>query len=85
MTIQTPLSGDDSLDGVIAHVRDIGWSLLVTYWDEGNPDARKLDALPDKVDGILIDEGGHPRPAPPAPGRQGPGRHDRRNPGRAPT
>ena len=29
----SPLSGDDSLDGVIAHVRDIGWSLLVTYWD----------------------------------------------------
>ena len=40
---------------MIAHLRDIGWSLLVTYWDGGSLDARKLDALPDKVDGILID------------------------------
>ena len=24
------LSGDDSLDGVLAHLRGIGWSLLVT-------------------------------------------------------
>ena len=53
-------SGDDSLDGVLAHLRGIGWSLLVTYWDGGSPDARKLAALPDKVDGILIDAGGIP-------------------------
>lgn len=57
-----PLSGDDPLDGVIAHIRDTGWSLLVTYWDGGILDARKLDALPDKVDGILIDGGGIPAP-----------------------
>lgn len=56
------LSGDDPLDGVIAHVRDIGWSLLVTYWDAANPDACQTDALPDKVAGILADEGGIPAP-----------------------
>jgi DNA-binding LacI/PurR family transcriptional regulator len=56
----SPLGGDDALDGVIAHVRDIGWSLLITYWDEANPDACQLDTLPDKVDGILADEGGVP-------------------------
>jgi DNA-binding LacI/PurR family transcriptional regulator len=54
------LSGDDSLDGVLAHLRGIGWSLLVTYWDGGSLDAGKLEALPDKVDGILIDGGGIP-------------------------
>jgi DNA-binding LacI/PurR family transcriptional regulator len=54
------LSGDDSLDGVLAHLRGIGWSLLVTYWDGDSLDATKLDALPDKVDGILIDGGGIP-------------------------
>lgn len=56
------LSGDDPLDGVIAHVRDMGWSLLVTYWDEANPDACHTDALPDKVAGILAEEGGIPAP-----------------------
>ena len=56
------LSGDDPLDGVIAHVLDTGWSLLVTYWDEANPDAGQMDALPDKVEGILADEGGIPAP-----------------------
>ena len=56
------LSGDDPLDGVIAYVRDIGWSLLVTYWDEANPDAWPMDALPEKVAGILADEGGVPAP-----------------------
>jgi DNA-binding LacI/PurR family transcriptional regulator len=56
------LSGDDPLDGVIAHVRDMGWSLLVTYWDEANPDACHMEALPDKVAGILADEGGIPAP-----------------------
>lgn len=50
------------MDGVLAHLRGIGWSLLVTYWDGGSLDARKLDALPDKVDGILID--GEAIPAP---------------------
>ena len=55
------LRGDDCLDGVIAHLRDIGWSLLVTYWN-GGLDARKLDALPDTVDGILIDGGNIPAP-----------------------
>jgi len=54
------LSADDSLDGAIAYLRGIGWSLLVTYWDGGSLDARKLDALPDTVDGILIDGGGIP-------------------------
>ena len=58
----SPLSGDDPLDGVIAHIRDTGWSLLVTYWDGGILDVRKLDTLPDKVDGILIDGGGIPAP-----------------------
>jgi hypothetical protein len=53
---------DDSLDGVLAHLRGTGWSLLVTYWDEGSLDARKLDALPDAVDGILIDGGAIPAP-----------------------
>jgi DNA-binding LacI/PurR family transcriptional regulator len=56
----SPFGGDDPLDGVIAHVRDIGWSLLITYWDEANPDACQLDTLPEKVDGILADEGGVP-------------------------
>jgi hypothetical protein len=58
----SPLGGDDPLDGVIAHVRDIGWSLLVTYWDEAGPDACHVDALPDKVAGILADEDGIPAP-----------------------
>lgn len=58
----SPLGGDDPLDGVIAHVRDIGWSLLITYWDVADPDACQLDTLPDKVDGILADEGGIPAP-----------------------
>jgi LacI family transcriptional regulator len=55
-------SGGDSLDGVIARVRDIGWSLLVTYWDGVAPDADRMDAMPDQVDGILIDEGDFPAP-----------------------
>ena len=50
------------MDGVLAHLRGIGWSLLVTYWDGGSLDARKLDALPDEVDGILIDGQGLPAP-----------------------
>jgi DNA-binding LacI/PurR family transcriptional regulator len=58
----SPLGSDDPLDGVIAHVRDIGWSLLITYWDEANPDACQLDTLPDKVAGVLVDEGGIPAP-----------------------
>jgi DNA-binding LacI/PurR family transcriptional regulator len=45
---------------VLAHLRGIGWSLLVTYWDGGSLDATRLAALPDKVDGILIDGGGIP-------------------------
>ena len=56
------LSGDDPLDGVIAHVRDIGWSVLVTYWDVASPDACQMDMLPDQVAGILVDEGGIPAP-----------------------
>jgi DNA-binding LacI/PurR family transcriptional regulator len=58
----SPLGGDDPLDGVIAHVRDIGWSVLVTYWDVANPDACQVDTLPDKVAGILVDEGDIPAP-----------------------
>jgi DNA-binding LacI/PurR family transcriptional regulator len=58
----SPLVGDDPLDGVIAHVRDIGWSLLVTYWDVASPDACQMDMLPDKVAGILVDEGDIPAP-----------------------
>jgi hypothetical protein len=54
--------GDDPLDGVIAHVRDIGWSLLITYWDGANPGAWQVDTLPDKVAGILADEGSIPAP-----------------------
>ena len=56
------LGGDDPLDGVIAHVRDLGWSLLITYWDGADPDACQADTLPDKVDGILADEGCIPAP-----------------------
>ena len=58
----SPLGGDDPLDGVIAHVRDIGWSLLITYWDAANPDACQVHTLPDKVAGILVDEGDIPAP-----------------------
>jgi hypothetical protein len=58
----SPLGGDDPLDGVIAHVRDVGWSLLITYWDGANPDACQVDTLPDKVAGILADEGSIPAP-----------------------
>ncbi len=58
----SPLGGDDPLDGVIGHVRDIGWSVLVTYWDGANPDAWQVDTLPDKVAGILADEGDIPAP-----------------------
>src|ERR1700733_2640461 len=58
----SPLGGDEPLDGVIAHVRDIGWSLLITYWDGANPDTCQVDTLPDKVDGILADEGCIPAP-----------------------
>jgi LacI family transcriptional regulator len=55
--------GYEPLDGVIAQLRDIGWSLLVTYWDGVTPpDARQMDEMPGKVDGILIDEGGFPAP-----------------------
>jgi hypothetical protein len=57
-----PLGGDDPLDGVIAHVRDVGWSLLITYWDGSSPGAWQVDTLPDKVAGILADEGGIPAP-----------------------
>jgi DNA-binding LacI/PurR family transcriptional regulator len=58
----SPLGGDDPLDGVIAHVRDMGWSLLITYWDGANPDACQADTLPDRVAGILADEGCIPAP-----------------------
>ena len=57
-----PLGGDDPLDGVIAHVRDVGWSLLITYWDGSSLGAWQVDTLPDKVAGILADEGGIPAP-----------------------
>ncbi len=79
------LRADDSLDGVIAYLRGIGWSLLVTYWDGGSLDARKLDALPDTVDGILIDGGGIPAPLLRRLAVQGAGRHDRGNSGRGRT
>jgi LacI family transcriptional regulator, galactose operon repressor len=55
----------EPLDGVLAHVRAIGWSLLVTYWDGVSvAGASRMDAMPGKVDGILIDEGGFSFPGP---------------------
>jgi LacI family transcriptional regulator len=52
---------DELLHGVEAHIRDVDWSLLITFWNlAGEPDFPRLDAMSGKVDGILVGEGSFP-------------------------
>jgi LacI family transcriptional regulator len=49
------------LNGVEAHIRDLDWSLLLTFWNGiTDPDFPRLDAMSGKVDGIIIGEGSFP-------------------------
>ena len=51
---------DQVLRGVEEHIREQGWSLLMTFMqadEKGEPDVPRLNALSGKVDGILIGEG----------------------------
>jgi LacI family transcriptional regulator len=52
---------DELLHGVEAHIRTLGWSLLITFWNEAtDPGFPRLDAMSGKVDGILVGEGSFP-------------------------
>lgn len=49
---------DEVLRGVEATIRDLGWSLMITYVDQDrDSDLPRLMALSGKVDGLLIGEG----------------------------
>jgi LacI family transcriptional regulator len=49
---------DEVLRGVDAHLREIGWSLLVTFLRTAERDQlRRIETLTAKVDGLLIGEG----------------------------
>jgi LacI family transcriptional regulator len=49
---------DEVLRGVEATIRDLGWSLMITYVNQdGDSDLPRLMALSGKVDGLLIGEG----------------------------
>jgi LacI family transcriptional regulator len=53
---------DELLHGVEAHIRPLGWSLLLTFWNEvTDTSLPRLAAMSGKVDGILIGEGSFPR------------------------
>ena len=62
---------DEVMRGVEARIRDLSWSLLITYLREDDSSGRlpedepissRLLALAGKVDGLLIGEGGVPAP-----------------------
>jgi LacI family transcriptional regulator len=49
---------DEILRGVEQRIRDLNWSLLITYLREGNSaDLTRLHTLSGKVDGLLVGEG----------------------------
>lgn len=49
---------DEILRGVEQRIRDLNWSLLITYLREGNDaDLARLHTLSGKVDGLLVGEG----------------------------
>ncbi|MBO0833701.1 MAG: LacI family DNA-binding transcriptional regulator, partial [Actinobacteria bacterium] len=49
---------DEVLRGVEQRIRDLNWSLLITYLREGNnADLSRLQTLSGKVDGLLVGEG----------------------------
>ena len=49
---------DEILRGVEQRIRDLNWSLLITYLREGsNADLARLHTLSGKVDGLLVGEG----------------------------
>jgi LacI family transcriptional regulator len=49
---------DEILRGVEQRIRDLNWSLLITYLREGNnADLTRLHTLSGKVDGLLVGEG----------------------------
>jgi LacI family transcriptional regulator len=49
---------DEILRGVEQRIRDLNWSLLITYVREGNSaDLTRLHTLSGKVDGLLVGEG----------------------------
>jgi LacI family transcriptional regulator len=49
---------DEILRGVEQRIRDLNWSLLITYVREGNKaDLARLQTLSGKVDGLLVGEG----------------------------
>lgn len=52
---------DELLRGVEARIRDLDWSLLITFWNGAtDPDFPRLSAMSGKVDGILVSEGSFP-------------------------
>jgi LacI family transcriptional regulator len=49
---------DEILRGVEQRIRDLNWSLLITYLNESNvADVARLNTLSGKVDGLLVGEG----------------------------
>jgi LacI family transcriptional regulator len=52
---------DELLRGVNHVASDLGWSVLVTFWtDTASQDFRRLAAISDKVDGVLVSTGSFP-------------------------
>ena len=48
---------DEVLRGVEASLRQIGWSLLISFLQSGDPAYKRLQSMAGKVDGLLISEG----------------------------
>ncbi len=49
---------DEVLRGVEASLRTLGWSLLISFLQPGDPVYKRLLAMSGKIDGLLITEGG---------------------------
>jgi LacI family transcriptional regulator len=48
---------DEVLRGVEASLREVGWSLLISFLQSGEPAYKRLQSMSGKVDGLLIVEG----------------------------
>jgi LacI family transcriptional regulator len=58
---KNPIYNDAVLRGVERRISGLGWSLLITHWnDEADQDLSQIAAMPGKVDGILISIGSFP-------------------------
>ena len=48
---------DEVLRGVEASLRELGWSLLISFLQQGDPVYKRLLSMSGKIDGLLIAEG----------------------------